>query len=176
LTFALTRYLKRIARETNSTVLHADNAHFMSDLLANAAVIAGLLAVQLTGISLFDPLISLAIALVILYTAWGLLGESFQILTDHELPDETRKKIIEVLNDLPPPVTGWHLLRTRRVGTQSHVDYHLVLGEKVTLREAHDTAEKIEDTILEFLPKAVIMAHFDPDDDSERNMEMINNT
>lgn len=168
-TTALVLFLNRTAQSTGSLVIKSDSAHYFSDVLSNFAIIGGLLIVKFTEFKVIDPILSLGISLLILHSALELLKESFDILTDHELPKEIRNKIEKILNAAKKPVTGWHLLRTRRSGTQVHIDYHLVFDDTIGLLQAHDIAEKIEDKIRKAVPHSILLTHLDPHDDSKKN-------
>jgi ferrous-iron efflux pump FieF len=172
-TFLLVSYLKKVFRQTGSLVIKADSAHYSSDLLSNIAIISGLAVVTLFDAFWLDAVLSFAISLLILASAFELLLESFHILTDHEIDKEQRKKIEDILNAAQKPVTGWHLLRTRRSGTQIHIDFHLVFNDTISLMKAHDEAEKIEKNIQKEIPNAVLLVHLDPHDDKKSNIEMI---
>src|SRR6516165_3296885 len=67
---AVARVLLRVGRRTGSIVLEADGHHLMTDVWTSFAVIAGLVLVGLTGWSVLDPLIALAVAANIVWTGW----------------------------------------------------------------------------------------------------------
>lgn len=54
--------------------------HILGDTLGSVGAVAAGLIMLLTGWYLADPLISVLIALLILYTSWGLIKESVDIL------------------------------------------------------------------------------------------------
>lgn len=172
-TFLLILFLKKTAKTTGSLVVKADTAHYTSDLLANAAVIIGLLLVKFTGLTAFDAIISFGIALLILYSSWELIRESFEVLTDKAIPKKDKQKIIDVLNTPFPRVNGWHMLRTRRVGSQYHIDFHIVFDEGISLIDAHHILDDVEREIWKKLPNSVLLVHMDPYDDSKENERKI---
>ena len=61
-TLLLIWYQKHVVRQTGSVAIAADSAHYSSDLLLNAAVIAALVLDSLLGVRGADPLFGLAIA------------------------------------------------------------------------------------------------------------------
>ena len=174
ITFFLSSFLKKTAKKTESLVVKADYAHYFSDILANAAVIVGLLGVWLFDIPWIDSVVGFGIALVIAKTAFELLRESFDILTDREIPREQRDEVVTILNaEKGKGITDWHLLRTRRVGSKIHIDAHIVFHDTTLLRDAHHVSDRITDKILQKIPRAVVLFHFDPHNDVEDNIEMI---
>jgi cobalt-zinc-cadmium efflux system protein len=56
--------------------------HIMSDLLGSVAALGAALVVTLTGWTLADPIISIALSLLILVGAWRLVRESTDILLE----------------------------------------------------------------------------------------------
>jgi ferrous-iron efflux pump FieF len=66
----------------------------------------------------------------------------------------------------PPEVTGTHETRTRQSGQTRFVQLHLELNENMSLKRAHEIADKVEAEIMAFLPGAEVIIHQDPIDDS----------
>lgn len=174
-TTLLVLFLRSVAKKTGSLVLEADMMHFSSDLLANAAVLLGLIIVSFTGLSWIDPILSLFVAFLILQAASQLLGKSFAILTDKEIAKPLRQEIVSILNEAKEEkeIASWHLLRTRQVGSQIHVDAHLVFHPQENLQVAHDLADEIMHRIQEKLPGVYVLFHLDPHDDSRENIRQM---
>lgn len=165
-TFFLVRFLKKAAKKTGSIVLRADSEHYRTDLLSNGAIIVGLLLTYFIELDFIDGLLSLGVSALIIKSALELFQESFAILTDREIGEKDRKKIIKILNECNG-VTGWHQMRTRRSGSNVHMDVHLEFPEKMTLIEAHDKALVLDDNIQEIFPNIILLTHFDTYNDQE---------
>jgi len=174
-TFFLSRFLKKTAAKTGSLVVKSDTAHYESDLFANLGVIFGLLAVKFFGFLWLDAAISAIIAGGIFWGALGLLRESFEVLTDKEISKKERQKIINILNAAKKSgkINGWHLLRTRRAGAQTHIDAHLVFENGISLFDAHEIGDALTAKILQKIPRAIVLFHFDPRDDFCENLESL---
>ncbi|MEP6714171.1 MAG: cation diffusion facilitator family transporter [Terriglobia bacterium] len=56
--------------------------HMLGDLLAAAAIVAGALIMRFTGWTWIDPLLSIGIALLVVWTAWDIIRESLNILLE----------------------------------------------------------------------------------------------
>ncbi len=56
--------------------------HMLGDLVGSAAIIVGALAIRFTGWTIIDPLLSVAIAMLVLWTAWDIIRESLNILLE----------------------------------------------------------------------------------------------
>ena len=90
---------------------------------------------------------AIAVACLILYTAYRLIISSGRVLLDETLPESElemiRACVKEHRGDL---IVGYHRLRARRAGSRRHIDLHIEVDERMSVREAHDVAEHIEPT------------------------------
>jgi ferrous-iron efflux pump FieF len=159
-TLALLIFQRHVIRVTGSTAIKADALHYTTDVLVNASIIIALL---LSGFGWpgIDALFALGIAAYILYSAWHIGHEAFQLLMDRELPDEQRQRIrhAALAHDR---VRGVHDLRTRRSGHDIFIQMHLVLDDELSLFDAHEIADEVEASIREIHPEADILIHKDP--------------
>jgi cation diffusion facilitator family transporter len=158
---ALSRHLLRVASESDSLALKAKAAHVWADVLTGAGVFIGLALVKLTGRQWIDSAAAIAVALLILRTGWSVMIEAFSPLLDARLPAQDEAAIRRVLEE-DPRVLGYHKLRTRKSGSQRHADVHVQIDDFVTLIEAHDVAEELEDRIRAALPAISINIHIEP--------------
>ncbi|MDC9724918.1 MAG: cation diffusion facilitator family transporter [Gammaproteobacteria bacterium] len=159
-TMILLSFQKYVIKHTNSTAIKADALHYRTDLLVNASVIVALL-LTFYGWGYFDALFGIGIALFILYSAWEIVKESIDLLMDHELPDEDREKIRQLVMN-HPGAQGLHDLRTRRSGTRIFIQLHLELDSTLTLAAAHAIADDVENEIERFFIDAEVIIHEDP--------------
>lgn len=56
--------------------------HMLGDLLGAVAIVVGALAIRFTGWTRIDPLLSLGIAILVVWTAWDVIRESLNILLE----------------------------------------------------------------------------------------------
>jgi cation diffusion facilitator family transporter len=159
--FFLSGHLKKVGRETDSQALQADGAHLGTDVFTSVGVLVGLVLTRITGAAWLDPVAALAVALLILHAGYELTHQSLAPLLDARLPDAEEERIRSVL-DVDDRVLGYHKLRTRKSGSQRHVDVHVQIDDDSTLVEAHDCTEEIEDQIRLVLPGILINIHIEP--------------
>jgi len=159
-TLGLLAFQGYVIRQTNSAAIRADALHYQSDLLTNAAAITALFFAA-SGYPLLDPLGALGIAGYILYSAWRIGREAMQVLMDHELPEETRQRICDIVL-AHGNVLGLHGLRTRQSGQIMLVQLHLDLDQSLPLAEAHRVADEVELAIMAAFPQADVLIHQDP--------------
>jgi cation diffusion facilitator family transporter len=162
------RYLFHVARKTDSLALEADAEHLRTDVYTSVGVIVGLALVRLTGLSWIDPAMAICVALIIIHAAWRLTRGSLDPLMDTQLPQEDTDAVRAVL-DHEPKVLGYHKLRTRKSGSARYVDAHVMMDDNMSLLEAHDLTETLEDRIREQLPNTEITLHTEPYDAERRH-------
>ena len=156
--------LARRARETDSPALEGDAAHLRTDAATSAAVLAGLVIVQLTGAAWLDPVIALAVAAAIVYAGLKLLMRASRVLVDEALPPEELDAVRDAIEEFGPfGVCGYHKLRARRAGSRRYVDMHVQFVSGTTLEAAHETAHRLQDAIRDRLRGADVLIHLEPE-------------
>ncbi|MBA3806481.1 MAG: cation transporter [Acidobacteria bacterium] len=160
---ALVRRLRRVARETESLALRSDATHYTSDIFTNSGALVALLIIVLTGWQMADPLISLMIAVYILWSATSVGRESMDVLMDRRLPADIDERIAEVVHRYRDQgVLGFHDLRTRRSGAEKFIDLHLEVARDQRLQEAHDVTVQVLRAIEAEIPRSRVHIHTDP--------------
>lgn len=165
LNLAVGTALLRTGREERSIVLEADGRHLLTDVWTSVGVVAGVLAVALTGWETLDPLIALAVALNILIAGAGLVRRSAGGLMDVALNEPDRRLIGEVIARFEGEGARFHALRTRQAGSRAFVSMHVLVPGSWSVRRGHDMVEDIEEALRERLPYAVVDTHLEPLED-----------
>ena len=157
LVFAQTRVL----RQARSVAVEGDRLHYMADVASNLIAFAGI------GVSLLahrpepDAIAGLAVAGWLVWGAIGVFRRAAFELMDHELSDDARRRIVELMTT-DPKVRDVHQLRTRASGPYVHVQMHADLDPTLSLVEAHRVMVAAERRVLDAFPAADIIIHPDP--------------
>ncbi|MGB9589098.1 MAG: cation diffusion facilitator family transporter [Armatimonadota bacterium] len=162
--FLVSELLFRVAKKADSIALEADAQHLRLDVYTSFGVFLGLLLVYLTGAVIIDRLLGLVVALWIAWIGIQLSRKAVGPLLDLQLPAAEVERIATII-DSEPNVVGFHKLRTRKSGHQRHVDVHLVVPKCMSLTEAHNLAEEIEDKIRAEFDNVFILTHVEPEDE-----------
>jgi len=112
-----------------------------------------------------DPVAAIAVALLIIRTAYELTIRSAQDLLDVSLPEE-EKWIRNELARLDLPIRGFHSLRTRKAGATRFVELHIVLDNNMSIQESHRISDQIVAKIKEKFPDTQVTVHEEPCDGS----------
>jgi cation diffusion facilitator family transporter len=152
-------------RRERSIVLEADGKHLMTDVWTSVGVIAGVIAVSLTGWDRLDPIIALAVAANIVATGGGLVRRSVGGLMDRGLEAPELAKIHEALEPFERDGVSFHALRTRQAGSRAFVSLHVLVPGAWTVQQGHDVVEDVEAELRKRLPHATVFTHLEPAED-----------
>jgi cation diffusion facilitator family transporter len=154
--------LMKVAKQSESIALESDAWHLRTDVCTSLGVFFGLILIRLTGITLFDPLFAIGVAIVIMKAAYDLTRRSFSDLIDHSIPPADEQRIQEIICDHASIYAGFHDLRTRRSGPEIFIEFHLVVPGSITVLQCHDLADHLESDLKTEFPRANITIHAEP--------------
>lgn len=161
---AVSSYLYRTARLTESPALAGDAAHLRTDAVTSLGVLVGLTLVQVTGIQELDAITALVVAAAIVTAGLRLIGVSSRVLVDEALPPEELAAVRGVLEGSGlPEVSGYHKLRARRAGSRRYVDVHVQFRRGTTLERAHELAHDLQREIGGRLRGTDVLIHLEPE-------------
>ena len=161
LTLGLVAFQNHVVRRTGSTAISADAVHYRMDILLNISIIVALIAAGKFGLWWFDGVAALAISAYIGWSSWKVGLRSYNLLMDHEFPDDVREQIKAIVWR-HPETRGLHDLRTRSSGIQPFIQLHLVLDPHLSLVRAHEISDEVELLIVNDFPGAEVIIHQDP--------------
>ena len=159
--FFVSNHLMKIAKKTNSIALEGDAWHLRTDIYTSAGVMGGLIVVYITKISLFDPLIAIAVALIIIKASIGLIKRSYEDLTDSSLSEDEQKCIKEIVLQYKDKIMNMHNLKTRRAGPEVFIEFHIAVDGSMSVHDAHALIDDIEDTLMNRFQRAVVTVHLE---------------
>jgi cobalt-zinc-cadmium efflux system protein len=125
--------------------------HMLGDTLSTAAVIIGGAGILITGMQWIDPVLSLLIAGMILYSSWGIVRETLNILLEGT-PKNLALEDIRGVMQAVPGVANVHDLHVWNLGSSS-----VALASHVTVQSLEIDRVSIVDcgVILEGINEAL---------------------
>ena len=164
------RLLFKVGRKTDSIALQADAWHHQTDVWTSAGVMGGLAVLWLqdtffpktVDLHFVDPLVAIAVALLIVKAAWDLTRRSLADLIDVQLPPEEEEQVRAILAGFAPGVRGFHHLRTRKSGPLRFFEFHVFVDSRMTVQESHKLSHDIAARIRETFPGASVACHVEP--------------
>jgi cation diffusion facilitator family transporter len=157
----MARFSFSIGRKINSDVLIADAWHHRSDVFASIAVGISIVASNF-GFPLLDPIFGIIISGIIIYVGITLVRLSSDFLIG-QAPD---RQIVERISNLAKStagVKGIHDIFLHDYGTNKVITLHAEVNNNLTIEEAHNIANNLEDKIKDFTKNSTII-HIEPKD------------
>lgn len=169
--------LFRVARSTESPALEADAWHLRTDVYTSVGVLVGMAGISLTralhlsGGGLIDPIAAVIVALAIIHAAWDITRQSLGQLTDRTLPAEESSLVEQLIAEHYPQFVNYHRLRSRRSGSERHIDLHLVVPPDTHVSDAHALSDHLEEDIRRALPNVQVLIHVEPEGHHEPHQD-----
>ena len=160
----LYQYTARRGKALNSQVMIANAWHHRSDALSSIGAAVGIgLAIWLgQRWTVFDPLASIVVGLMLVKVAYELLKTTVNELTESSLPEETEHEILQIIQSFGD-VRQPHNLRTRRIGNHIAIEVHVRMDGQLPLTVVHERATTIERKLKErFGPDTHVALHMEP--------------
>jgi len=153
------RMLYRVAKKYNSQALEADALHFSTDIWSSAVVLLGLICVQF-GVLWADSIAALGVAVIILVVSYRLGKRAVDVLLDRA-PAGTLKIVGNVINRYPEIIMV-HDLKARTAGADTFIEFNMHLQPQLTIHQAHELCDKLEQEINSLIPRSKIYIHLEP--------------
>jgi cation diffusion facilitator family transporter len=161
LTAGLSLFLSRTAKKTGSSALSGDATHLFSDVVSSIGIWVGLIIIQFTGWQFMDSILAFVIAVLIARMGIGLIVKASQPLMEQSCKEE-EKKIREVMLRHKYRFIDFHDMKTRRNGNQIFCELHLSVDGSLSVKEAHDLTDHLENELKQELPNANLTIHIEP--------------
>ena len=142
------RYSMIKAHQLNSPAVEANAWHHRSDALSSIGTAIGIGGAIFLGQrwTVLDPIASVVVGIFIVKVSVSLLRRGIGDLLEQSLPDAVEEEILQLVAALPG-LSKPHDLRTRRIGNHYAIELHILMDGNITLREAHDKASEVEETL-----------------------------
>jgi len=157
--------LMRTAGKTGSLALEGDAKHLLSDVISSVGVVIGLFIGEQLGIPVIDPLMAMIVAVLVLKMGVELVLKSGGGLMD-ESCGETEKEIRRIMDRHHQSFVDYHNLKTRKSGEKVFAELHLSLDGGLSVQEAHDFTDHLEEDVQAEIPNVSLTIHIEPEKNS----------
>ena len=159
------RLVMKRSVETNSSSLKADAWHHRSDAITSVAAFIGISIALILGKGYeeADDWAALFASGFILYNSYLIFRPALGEIMDEHLYDD----LIEHIRKVSFQVEG--IIDTekcfiRKSGMKYHVDLHAIVNADISVKEGHDLAHKLKDTLRKEIPElGHVLIHVEPD-------------
>ena len=158
------RIVLKKSKETHSSSLKADAWHHRSDALTSVAAFIGISIALIfgKGYETADDWAALFAAGFILYNSYLIFRPALGEIMDEHVYDDLIEEIRQVAHKVQG-VEDTEKCFIRKAGMQYHVELHATVKADLTVREGHDIAHKLQDTLREEIPQlGHVLIHIEP--------------
>ena len=160
------RWVMHHGVKANSSSLKAEAWHHRADALTSVAAFIGISVALLMGegYESADDWASLVASGLIAYNAYRIFRPALGEIMDEQNYDELKAGIRQVSAGVSG-VKDTEKLYIRKVGMKYHVDLHATVKGTLTVKEGHDIAHQLKDTLLKKIPAIEnVLIHIEPDE------------
>jgi cation diffusion facilitator family transporter len=156
----VTVYEHREGKRLKSEFLIADAVHTRSDVFVSCSVLLGLILIK-AGYYWLDPLVSLAVAVVIAWNGYKIFKSTVPVLVDAAPVSAQR---IAAIAEGVPGVHSVHDVRSRGRDGEMFIEMHMHMGPEVERDhiKAHAITEKVEQRLADALGHVMVTIHVEP--------------
>lgn len=152
-------YERRRGRQLQSEFLLADAAHTRSDIYVTAAAF-GSLVLSRWGYGAIDPVLAIAVALMIAWNGYQIVRHTVPVLVDARGVDSAMlRRVVGTI----PEVVDVRTVRSRAIAPEV-LFAEVTIGVKggTTVEEAHHIADTVEEKIAKELGVSEVLVHVEP--------------
>ncbi len=136
-------------RKSHDLNIRAAFIHMMGDALGAVAILIGALVIRYTGWLYIDPILSIALAGLIVYTAWDITNESLNILLEG-LPRALNLDQVTAAMSKVDGVMDVHDLHIWSLGSDTHALSSHVLIEDMPHSASNEILKRLQAVLCEF--------------------------
>ena len=159
------RIVAKKGKETNSSSLKADAWHHRSDAITSIAAFIGIsIALYFgEGYETADDWAALFASGLILFNSYLIFRPALGEIMDEHLYDD----IIDDIRKVALTVDGVEDTEKcfiRKAGMQYHVELHATVDANISVKQGHEIAHKLKDTLRQDIPQlGHVLIHIEPD-------------
>lgn len=158
------RLVMKRSVETNSSSLRADAWHHRSDAITSIAAFVGISIALILGkgYESADDWAALFASGFILYNSYLIFRPALGEIMDEHLNDDLIEEIRKVASKVEG-IIDTEKCFIRKAGMKYHVDLHAIVDAHISVKEGHDLAHKLKDTLREEIPElGHVLIHVEP--------------
>ena len=157
---ALYFYTRAMYKKCNNILLQASMADHRNDCIITTFTLISIL-LSLKGITWFDSVVGIGISAWICKTGIGIFIESYNILMDMSIDEQTKDTIINIINS-NKEVKGINEISSTPVGYQYIVFLTIAVDGQMTTFDSHNLADKLEKDITKLTNVYKAIVHVEP--------------
>lgn len=156
-------------RRLRSPALTADGRHLLTDVVTSLGVLLGVGLVVVTGYIRLDPILAMAVGVYVLWSGMRMIWASVSGLMDAAPEPAVVQRIRELVAESAIGAIEAHDLRSRHSGRMTFLEFHLVVPGGMTVAEAHEICDRIEERLKADMDYLMITIHVEPEEKAKHH-------
>ena len=165
-------YTKKIYKKYNNILIEANSKDHRNDcFITSLTLLSAILG--LYGYRIVDIIVGIIIALWIFYTGIKIFKESYDVLMDKAMDEETKEKVYNIIKQHEEVLRVNHFNATP-VGYRYQISFTIFVDGSMTTFESHDIANSLEREIEKEIPEIYLtVIHVNPQIVEKKNKKAL---
>lgn len=154
-------YTRNIGKKYNNLLVEANSKDHRNDVVITCVNLIAAIC-SLYGIYIIDGIVGLLISLWIVYTAIKIYKDSYDVLMDKTISNETKDKVLAIIEEHKEVIKIQHFNATP-VGYRYMVSFTIFVDGNLSTFDSHEIADALEEEIDEKVPEIYLtIIHVNP--------------
>lgn len=158
-------YTNHLYKKTKNILIGANSKDHRNDIFITTLTLISILASKINPY--IDSIVGILISLWIIKTSFDIFKESYDVLMDKSMDQETKEEVLKIVNN-HKEVKKINHFNSTPVGYQYQISFTIFVDGNLTTFESHDIANSLEREIEKKIPKIYLsVIHVNPIDTRE---------
>ena len=166
--FSLFIFTNRLYKKHNNILIKANSIDHRNDCFITTTTLISIILSNM-GLYFVDAIVGILISLWIFYTAVKLFIESYDILMDKAMSEETKEKVLQIINKHNEVIKIQHFNATP-VGYRYQISFTIYVDGNMSTFDSHAIANSLEREIEKEIPEIYLtVIHVNPTEIKKKN-------
>ena len=166
--FSLFLFTNKLYKKHNNILIKANSIDHRNDCFITITTLISIILSNM-GLYFVDAVVGILISLWIFYTAIKLFVESYDILMDKAMSEETKEKVLQIINKHEEVIKIQHFNATP-VGYRYQISFTIYVDGNMSTFDSHAIANSLEREIEKEIPEIYLnVIHVNPTEIKKKN-------
>ena len=166
--FSLFLFTNKLYKKHNNILIKANSIDHRNDCFITITTLISIILSNM-GLYFVDAVVGILISLWIFYTAVKLFIESYDILMDKAMSEETKEKVLQIINKHEEVIKIQHFNATP-VGYRYQISFTIYVDGNMSTFDSHAIANSLEREIEKEIPEIYLtVIHVNPTEIEKKN-------
>lgn len=166
--FCLFLFTNKLYKKHNNILIKANSIDHRNDCFITITTLISIILSNM-GLYFVDAIVGILISLWIFYTAIKLFIESYDILMDKAMSEDTKEKVLQIINKHEEVIKIQHFNATP-VGYRYQISFTIYVDGNMSTFDSHAIANSLEREIEKEIPEIYLtVIHVNPTEIEKKN-------